>query len=180
MQSTRNCETTCYISPNMSETTKKPAGGRAKEKAIRGGLSCNISLRWHYPNQVNGSRLAPPLSLAAPLLARIIIHRPRRFCNKNLRRIAAGRRVPEISRDFAPAVWGRGRPVTGLCPEMIRDFALEVWAACRPVTCRFEPAAECSGGFLLSCQKKAPRAPKEKSLFFGAGGKLTLAEQLPP
>ena len=53
----------------------------------------------------------------------------------------------------------------GLCPEMIRDFALEVWAACRPVTKWAQVAPGISGGFLLSCQKKAPRTPKEIPLF---------------
>ena len=71
----------CNVYKSTSFPQNKTAAGPVIGQ-IRGGGGCYISLRWHYPNQVNGSRPAPPLSLAAPLLARLIIRPAARFCNR--------------------------------------------------------------------------------------------------
>ena len=71
----------CNVYKSTSFPQNKTAAGPVIGQ-IRGGGGCYISLRWHYPNQVNGSRPAPPLSLAAPLLASLIIRPPALFCNR--------------------------------------------------------------------------------------------------
>ena len=56
-------------------------------------------------------------------------------------------------------------PPAGLCPEMIRDFAPEIRGRGRPGNLPVGTGSRMFGRLSFFLKKESPRAPKEKSLF---------------
>ena len=93
--------------------------------------------------------------------------------------LPAARAMPGDDTGLRPG--GQGPwPPAGLCPEMIRDFAPEIRGRGRPGNLPVGTGSRMFGRLSFFLKKKAPRAPKERRFFASGNSPTPGCLQMPP